>query len=219
MKTKLENANSLSDLQLKFPIKIINTIIDIQNKLEFTMGDIRSNVSSNHVKRVTIFSEHLGKKINLEKNQIKLLNYACPLHDIGKIVVPNSILNKPGKLSKEEFDIIKTHTTLGYGILKNSNKTVYKAAAIIAHQHHERWDGKGYPNNLHKNNIHIFGRISAIADVFDALSSHRVYKDAWTFNEIFDFFKEGRNTHFDPFLTDVFLDNYDEFVLLRNTSL
>lgn len=146
-----------------------------------------------------------------------LLTHASPIHDIGKVAIPDSILMKPGKLTPEEFEIVKTHTTIGYNLLKNSKREILKAAAIVAHEHHERYDGKGYPRGLKGDEIHIYGRIAAVADVFDALGSSRVYKKPWVINDILKYFKDERGKHFDPDLVDILFDNLDLFVEIRNT--
>ena len=137
---------------------------------------------------------------------------ASPMHDVGKIGVPEDILHKPGKLTSEEFELIKKHAQTGYEILRKSNRSIMKTAAIVALQHHERWDGKGYPQGLEGKNIHVFGRIAAIADVFDALSHKRCYKDAWPLEKIMDTFKRDAGSHFDPELMDIFLANINEFM-------
>ena len=144
-----------------------------------------------------------------------LLTHASPIHDIGKVAVPDNILLKPGKLTSEEFNIVKTHTTIGYNLLKNSKREILKAAAIVAHEHHERYDGKGYPRGLKGEEIHIYGRIAAIADVFDALGSPRVYKKAWVINDILKYFKEESGKHFDPKLVDILFDNLDKFLEIK----
>ena len=129
--------------------------------------------------------------------------------------IKDEILNKPGKLTDDEFKIMKTHSTLGFNMLKNSDKPILKTAAIVAHQHHEKWDGSGYPKKLKGEDIHIFGRITAIADVFDALGSERVYKKAWELDKIFELFKEQRGKHFDPKLVDLFFEHFDEINEIR----
>jgi len=138
------------------------------------------------------------------------------MHDIGKIGISDDILNKPGKLDKNEWDVMRTHSTIGYEILKNSTRPILQAAATVAYTHHEKWDGSGYPIGLKGEEIHIFGRITAIADVFDALGSDRVYKEAWPLEKILDFFKEQKGKHFDPKLIDIFFDNLDEFLKIRD---
>ena len=139
------------------------------------------------------------------------------MHDIGKIAIPDSILLKPGKLTADEWVVMQSHTTLGYEMLKHSERRLLKAAAIIANEHHEKWNGKGYPKGTRKEDIHIFGRITAMSDVFDALANTRVYKPAWELDRILDLFKEEKGEQFDPDLVKVFLDNIDEFVTIKET--
>ena len=134
------------------------------------------------------------------------------MHDVGKIGIPDAILKKPGKLDKEEFESVKSHTRIGFEILSKSNRRTIKAAAIVAHQHHEKWDGNGYPQGLKGENIHIYGRILGLVDVFDALSNARLYKEAWDSDKVFQYIKDSRGTSFDPILVDLFLENYDEFL-------
>jgi len=138
------------------------------------------------------------------------------MHDIGKIGIPESIINKPGKLTSEEFEIIKTHTLIGHDILKGSDRSILKAATIIAEEHHEKWDGSGYPKGLKGENIHIYGRITAIADVFDALDHKRAYKMPWSLEDIKNFFIENKETHFEPRLVDILINNIDEFTDIRD---
>lgn len=199
-------------------IKANEEIINIQKDVVYTMGAIgetRSKETGNHVKRVAEYSKILALKYGLSKEEAQLLKLASPMHDIGKVGIKDEILNKPGKLSDKEFAIMKTHSALGYNMLKNSDKPILKAAATIAHQHHEKWDGSGYPKKLKGEEIHIFGRITAIADVFDALGSQRVYKDAWELDRIFELFKEQRGKHFEPKLVDLFFEHFDEINEVR----
>ena len=199
-------------------LKAEEEIINTQKDVVYTMGAIgetRSKETGNHVKRVAIYSEILALKYGLSKEQADLLKLASPMHDIGKVGIKDEILNKPAKLTDDEFKIMKTHSTLGYNMLKNSNKDILKAAAIVAHQHHEKWDGSGYPRKLKGEEIHIYGRITAVADVFDALGSERVYKKAWELDRIFELFKEERGKHFDPKLIDLFFEHFDEFDEIR----
>ena len=139
------------------------------------------------------------------------------MHDIGKVAIADEILNKPGRFTNEEFEIMKKHSVYGYEILRNSTKKLLKNAAIVAYEHHEKWDGTGYPRGLEGEQIHIFGRITAIADVFDALGSDRVYKKAWDDEKIFNLFKEESGKHFEPKLIDVFFDNLDEILKVRDS--
>lgn len=189
-----------------------------QKEILYLLGEVteaRSEETGNHVKRVSKYSQTLAEKYGLSQRAIMLISMASPIHDIGKVAIPDSILLKPGKLTPEEFDIVKTHTTIGYNLLKGSDRELLKSAAIIAHQHHERYDGKGYPQGLKGDDIHIFGRIVAVADVFDALGSPRVYKKPWVMNDILNYFKEERGKHFDPDLVDILFDNLDEFIEIK----
>jgi len=138
------------------------------------------------------------------------------MHDIGKVGIPDSILHKPGKLDEKEWKIMKTHSKLGYNMLKHSQRDILKTAAIVAHEHHEKWNGKGYPKGLAGEKIHIYGRITAIADVFDALGSDRCYKKAWKLDKIIELFQEERGQSFDPNLVDLFLGNIEKFLEIRS---
>jgi len=133
------------------------------------------------------------------------------MHDVGKIGIPEVILNKTGNLTKNEFLLVQTHAQTGFDILKNSEKKIMETAALIALQHHEKWDGTGYPNNLTEENIHIFGRIAAVADVFDALSHKRCYKKKWGIKQVLDLFQSESGKHFDPELVKILLASIDEF--------
>lgn len=199
-------------------IKANQEVLNIQKDVIYTMGTIgetRSNETGNHVKRVAEYSKILAIKYGLDEDEANLLKLASPMHDIGKVGIKDEILNKPGKLTEKEFKIMKTHSTLGYNMLKKSDKPILKAAAIVAREHHEKWDGSGYPKKLAGEEIHIYGRITAIADVFDALGSKRVYKDAWPLEKIFKLFKEERGKHFDPKLVDLFFDNFEDLNEVR----
>lgn len=189
-----------------------------QKEILYLLGEVteaRSEETGNHVKRVSEYCRILAEKYGLSKRETMLITMAAPIHDIGKVAIPDKILMKPGKLTPEEFDIVKTHTTIGYNILKNSNRDILKSAAIIAHQHHERYNGKGYPRGLKGEEIHIFGRIAAVADVFDALGSPRVYKKPWVIEDILNYFRQEKGKHFDPVLVDILFDNLDEFLEIK----
>jgi len=200
-------------------IELTNEIIDTQKDIISTMGEIgesRSKETGLHVKRVAEYSKLLAIKYGLDKEQSDLIYNASPMHDIGKVAISDTILKKPGKLTPEEFEIMKTHSQLGYDMLKNSKRDILSAAAIIAHEHHERYDGTGYPNNKKGEDIHIFGRITAIADIFDALGSDRCYKKAWELEKIIELLIEEKGKHFDPVLVNIFIDNIDEFIKIRD---
>jgi response regulator RpfG family c-di-GMP phosphodiesterase len=137
------------------------------------------------------------------------------MHDIGKVGIPDSVLLKPAKLDESEWEIMKTHSELGYNVLKNSDRPILKSASIIAREHHEKYDGSGYPRGLKGDEIDIFARITAIADVFDALGSDRYYKKSWSLDNILEFFVEQRGKHFEPKLIDIFIENLDKFLEIR----
>jgi HD-GYP domain-containing protein (c-di-GMP phosphodiesterase class II) len=194
-------------------------IEDTQKDVIFTMGEAgetRSKETGNHVKRVAEYSYVLALAFGLDKREAELLRMASPMHDIGKIAIPDAVLKKPGKLDEAEFEIMKTHAATGYQILKNSSRRILKAAAIVSYEHHEKYNGKGYPRGLKGEDIHIFGRITAVADVFDALGSDRVYKKAWELEKILALFKEERGEHFDPKLIDAFFSSLDGILSIRN---
>ena len=176
-----------------------------------TVGELRSNDTANHVKRVSEFSYLLAKLSGLNSDKCKLIKEVAPMHDIGKIGIPDNILLKPGKLDDEEFEIMKTHSALGYDMFKNSERKLLKAAAIVSHEHHERWDGKGYPRGIKGNDISIMARVVSVADVFDALISKREYKEAWELHEIKSYFIEEKGKQFDPDLAQVFVENIESF--------
>jgi len=187
-------------------------ILDTQNEVIETLSEIvenRSKETANHVKRVAAYSYYLARKHGLSEAEGMVLKYASPLHDVGKIGIPDSILLKAGALNDEEFEIIKTHATIGYSILKNSKRPILQAAATVAHEHHEKYDGTGYPRGLKGDDIHIYGRILAIADVFDALSQRRCYKQAWELEDAVNYMRNHKERHFDPNLIDLFFEDMD----------
>jgi len=203
-------------------LRLINEIENTQIELISTLGSViegRDKSTKKHVDRVAHYSKELALLAGLSTDEAEKIRLASPLHDVGKIIIPDNILNKPAKLTKEEFDIIKEHPLAGYNLLKNSQRELFKTAAIIAYQHHEKYNGKGYPQGLKGEEIHIYGRITAIADVFDALSTPRVYKEAWDDKKVRDILANGSGEDFDPTLMKLFLENYDKFVSIRNSFI
>jgi response regulator RpfG family c-di-GMP phosphodiesterase len=189
-----------------------------QMEIIFTLGEIaetRSKETGNHVKRVAEYSKLLALKYGISEKEAEIIRLASSMHDVGKVAVPDAILNKPGKLTPEEFEIIKNHTQHGYAMLNHSSRDIFKAAAIIAHQHHEKYNGQGYPNGLAGEDIHIYGRIAALADVFDALNTDRVYKKAWALEDTLKYFTEESGHHFDPKLVTLFFDNLPGILKIR----
>ncbi|RXK00641.1 regulator [Arcobacter sp. CECT 8989] len=217
------NNNLLEYLGIRLDItKVIELheeLEETQREVIYTMGEIgetRSKETGFHVKRVAEYSKLLALKFGLSKDEAEILRLASPMHDIGKVGIPDSILNKPGKLTAQEYETMKEHAQIGYELLKNSTRDILKASAIVAYEHHEKWDGSGYPRGLSGEDIHIYGRITAICDVFDALAHERPYKKAWELDRIIALFKEERAKHFDPTLIDLFLENLDEFLEIQN---
>jgi len=199
-------------------IALNDEIENTQREVIYAMGEIgetRSKETGNHVKRVAMYSKELALLYGLSLEEAEKLQMASPMHDIGKVGIPDAILNAPRKLEHDEWKVMQTHAQLGYDMLKSSNKATLQAAAIVAHEHHEKFDGSGYPRGLSGEDIHIFGRITAVADVFDALGSERIYKEAWELEKILTLFKEESGKHFDPKLIQLFLDNLNIFLNIQ----
>ncbi len=190
-------------------------IIETQKEIIHTLGEVvetRSQETANHVLRVGKMAQMLALRMGMDPDDAAILRLAAPMHDVGKVGIPDAILNKPGRLTETEFSVMKKHTTIGWEILGKSQRRIMRTAALVAHQHHERWDGTGYPNGLKGEEIDLFGRITALVDVFDAVINKRIYRDAKELGEVVNMLREGRATHFDPELVDCFLANLTEFV-------
>ncbi|MBB1303392.1 MAG: response regulator RpfG family c-di-GMP phosphodiesterase [Pseudoalteromonas rhizosphaerae] len=194
--------------------------VQLQSEVEATQQELvlrlsealeqRSTETGNHVKRVSHICNTLALAYGLSKREADLVRLASPLHDVGKVGIPDAILNKPGKLTSEEWEIMKTHTQKGYLILQGSRREIVNAGAQIARDHHEKWDGSGYPQGRQGQDIHIFGRIVALADVYDALRHKRCYKEAWTLDDVVNEINQQKGKHFEPKLVDAFNDNLAE---------
>jgi response regulator RpfG family c-di-GMP phosphodiesterase len=199
-------------------LKLHLDMYDTQREVFFRLAEVaetRSKETGNHVRRVAEYARLLAEKYGLSEKEVDTIHLAAPMHDIGKLGIPDEILNKPGNLTPAEFEIIKLHANIGYDMLKGSHLHMLQAAAIIAKEHHERYDGNGYSAGLKGDNIHIFARITAIADVFDALCCDRVYKKAWPLEEVLAYFQEARGGQFDPVLVDLLFNNLNEFLKVR----
>lgn len=193
-------------------------IIETQKEVIVTLGEIvetRSKETANHVVRVAEYSYAFALLCGLSEDEANLLRLASPMHDIGKVGISDQILNKPGKLTVEEFEIMKTHTLIGHEVLKQSKRQILKTAATIALSHHERWDGKGYPYGKSEEAIDLNSRITSIADVYDALSHKRVYKEAWTDEAVIAFISGESGKMFQPTLVKLFIDNIDIFTAIK----
>lgn len=199
--------------------KATKKLIDREHETLTVLGktaEYKDPETGAHVNRVAHYSKLLAKGYGLSKEEQDLIFYASPFHDLGKVGIEDKILLKPGKLNDDEFEIMKTHATIGYDILKKSESKYLQAGAIIALTHHEKYNGKGYPNGLSGNDIHIYGRIVAVADVFDALTSERPYKKAWSFDDAFALLKKESGGHFDPKIVKIFINNRKKITKIYN---
>ena len=199
-------------------VNLQNAIINSQKEILFTFGELsemRSRETGEHVKRVSLFSELLAQKLGLTDEEVELIKLASPMHDIGKVIIPDSILLKPAKLTSEEYKTMKKHTQYGYDIFKNSEYAILRKSAIIAHEHHEKYDGSGYPRGIKGEEITIEGRITALVDVFDALICERVYKKAWSLDATLELIRDERGKAFDPHIVDIFLENIDAIMQIK----
>ncbi len=178
-------------------------------------SEYKDKETGDHIKRISLYSAALARHMGLDKRSVESILYASPMHDLGKIGIPDRILLKPGKLDAKEWEKMKQHTVIGAKILKDSETTFIKMGEIIALTHHEKWDGSGYPNALKGTEIPIAGRITAIVDVFDALLSKRPYKKAFSLEKTLAIINEGRGTHFDPEVVDAFFAIQDEILAIR----
>lgn len=191
---------------------------DSQREIVYILGDAvehRSRETGQHLRRVAEISFLLARASGLSPHESALIREAAPLHDLGKIAIPDFVLNKPGPLDPDEWAIMQTHTQHGYDMLHSSDKPILRTGARIALDHHERWDGRGYPHGLKGEDISLPGRITAIADVFDALCSRRCYKEPWELDDVKALFQKERGAHFDPTLVDLLMEHWDEVVAIK----
>jgi len=209
---EIENKATLQAVRLALEIE------ENQCEMIYILMEVMESTSDEtgqHIRRVAETSKLLAQKTSyLSEEEVNCIYLASPMHDIGKIAIPKEILHKPGKLTDEEMTIMRTHAEKGAALLKNSKRRLTTSASIIALQHHEKWDGSGYPKGLKAEEIHIFGRIVALADVFDALTHKRQYKDAWTINDAIGYIKKNSGSHFDPALVKILVDNLPEFLAI-----
>ena len=173
-------------------------------------AEYKDEDTANHIKRMSHYSRILAGSLHLSPGEVEIIHLASPMHDVGKMGTPDNILFKPGKHTPEEWEIMKQHATFGGRILNGSSAKLLQAGEIIALSHHEKWDGSGYPKGISGEDIPLWGRITAVADVFDALTSKRPYKEAFSNEKSLQIMKEGRGKHFEPRLLDLFLENLDE---------
>jgi PAS domain S-box-containing protein len=199
-------------------IELNKEIKSTQYELIYRMGESvesRSKESGHHIQRVAHYSKLLAQYYGLSNQEAEVIFIASTMHDMGKIAIPDSILLKKDKLDNDEWEIMKTHSAIGYNILAGSNLPILKMAADIAYEHHEHYNGNGYPRAIKGDDISIYARIVAIADVFDALISERVYKKAWSLDKTISLFEKESGKQFDPQLTQLFLVNIDKFMEIK----
>ncbi|NVM56804.1 MAG: HD domain-containing protein, partial [Desulfobacterales bacterium] len=178
-------------------------------------AELKDPTTAAHIRRIGYYCGLLAKVINLPPGEVELIIYASPMHDVGKIGPPDAILLKPAKLDEREWEVIKLHTTLGGNILSDSSSELLQAGGIIALSHHEKWDGSGYPGSLSGEKIPLFGRICAIADVFDALTTEQPYKKIISNEKSKEIMKKERGKHFDPKLLDLFFEQFEEVLAIQ----
>lgn len=207
-------ANVLGEEVFKRTQELRDTQLEVVRRLG-RAGEYRDNETGAHVVRMSKSCKFLALKAGLGKHFAELILQASPMHDVGKIGIPDNILLKPGRLTPEERVIMETHVEIGVDIIGGFESEMLEMARQIAATHHEKWDGSGYPNGYSKEDIPIEGRIAAICDVFDALTSTRPYKDPWPLEKAVDYIKENAGSHFDPHLAKLFIEIIPEIVALR----
>lgn len=198
--------NLLRDSHLELEMAYVDTVNRLAQAVEY-----KDEATGHHVLRICFFSAILAHALGLPNDKILRIYNSAAMHDVGKISIPDAILLKPGPLTSEEFEIMKTHTTVGAKLLANSKSHLLETGHIIALNHHERWDGTGYPNGLIGTNTPIEGRIVGLVDVYDALRSERPYKRAYSLKKTISIIKNSSGKHFDPQLVKAFLQNITRF--------
>lgn len=188
-----------------------DTVIALSVAAEF-----RDRDTAAHIQRMSHYCKVIAEQLGLPRGDVEMILFASPMHDVGKLGVPDSILQKPGKLTSEEYSEMQKHTLYGERILSISDAEILRVSREIAATHHEKWDGTGYPHKLAGEDIPLFGRIAALADVFDALSSRRCYKDPMPLDKSLDIVKKDSGTHFDPQVVDAFLRGIDDILAYKD---
>ncbi|MCK5519471.1 MAG: response regulator, partial [Candidatus Marinimicrobia bacterium] len=213
---QVQNQNIILEQKVKIrTLELENTRLEIIRRLG-QAAEYRDTETGGHIIRMSKMCALLGRLTGMNDSQIDLLLNASPMHDVGKIGIPDSILLKPGKLTPEEWETMTQHSVIGGNLLDGHDSELMTMARDIALTHHEKWDGMGYPNKLKGDKIPIYGRIAALADVFDALTSRRPYKNPYPMEKTLEIIKQGNNAHFEPKLVDLFLNNIDAFVKIKN---
>ncbi|WP_394213417.1 two-component system response regulator [Enterovibrio calviensis] len=227
----LHDQNEYLEAEVQRRVKELSVIQDVTINALASLAETRDQETGNHIVRTQYYVKILADQLYLRgkypelvtAEYITMVFKTAPLHDIGKVGIPDAILLKPGKLTAEEFEIMKTHAKLGYDAIVKAEKEVdahypfLSAAKEISYGHHEKWDGSGYPQGLIGEDIPLSARLMAVADVFDALVSKRVYKSAMSHDEAFEIIREGKGTHFDPMLVDLMFDMKNDFIKIADT--
>ena len=220
---QIANQQEILEEQVKQRTQELQSALVMAKRTEYEISvrlgrasEFRDLETGGHIKRMSHYSRLLARLYGLDDEECELVLYAAPLHDIGKVGIPDKILLKPGRFEGNEFDIMKQHAALGAKMLEGADEyPVLKAGRIIALEHHEKWDGSGYPHGKSGKDIHLYARIITIADVFDALSSKRCYKEPMPLEKVLEIMKKDAGTHFDPELTELFLYNLDKFLEIK----
>ena len=215
MTKAMKNQNLVLDRMVKERTQELNdTRLEVIRRLG-RAAEYRDDITGFHIIRMSRYSQLLGLAAGMDEAEAEALLNASPMHDIGKIGIPDNVLMKPGKLDPEEWEIMKTHVDIGVEILSGASSMLMDMAAEIAQNHHEKWDGSGYPQALAGEDIPLSGRVVAVADVFDALTTERPYKKAWPVEKAVEFLKEQKGQHFEPRLIDLFLEILPDILVIR----
>ena len=199
-------------------LQLRESIEETQREIAYRLSgavESRSKETANHIRRVAHMSAAIGRAYGMSEHDAEVLRHASPLHDVGKVGIPDHVLNKPGKHSPEEWEVMKTHAQLGYDLLCGSDQEILQIGGLIALEHHERWDGDGYPHRKAGRDISPQGRIVAAIDVFDALGSQRCYKEAWPMERILALLRSESGRHFDPDIIDLMFGRMDDLMAIR----
>ncbi len=205
-----ERTFELKETMQKMEFASLEAVLRLSRAAEY-----RDDDTGNHVFRVGLYAAEIARQMNLDEKIIKKLMWAAPMHDVGKIGIPDSILQKPGKLTDEEWVTMRNHSVMGAKILEGSSSDIINLAEILALGHHEKWNGKGYPEGKKGEEIPLYCRIVALADVFDALTTERPYKNAFSIEKSFSIIHEERGNHFDPAVVDAFFEITDKIIEIR----
>ena len=215
MTTAMKNQNKILDGMVKERTKELNdTRLEVIRRLG-RAAEYRDDMTGFHIIRMSRYSQLLALAAGMDEDEAERLLNASPMHDIGKIGIPDNVLLKPGKLDADEWKIMQTHVNIGVEILSGSDSELMDMAAEVAQNHHEKWDGSGYPNGLAGEDIPLTGRVVAVADVFDALTTERPYKKAWPVEEAIEFLKSQSGKHFEPRLVELFIDILPDILIVR----